>query len=217
MAMYRRHLPHQVPRGFPIFLTWNLKGALPAEALDRLRQERKRLENQPRRPNEAKWERRVREAKILFALADRALDGATDGPHFLRDPDASKCVEDSILFGVPERYALYAWCVMSNHVHALFTPICDLKDVAQGIKGFTAHEINGMQNARGRTFWQDESYDHWARDEEELIRIILYIENNPVVAGLCEKPEDWRWSSPRHRSNWPRGVPLDKRLLFDAV
>jgi hypothetical protein len=25
----RRHLPHRAPEGSPIFLTWNLKGAMP--------------------------------------------------------------------------------------------------------------------------------------------------------------------------------------------
>lgn len=31
---YYRHLPHQIPEGFPIFLTWNLKGALPKAVLE---------------------------------------------------------------------------------------------------------------------------------------------------------------------------------------
>ncbi|OAI41588.1 hypothetical protein AYO40_02955 [Planctomycetaceae bacterium SCGC AG-212-D15] len=70
----------------------------------------------------------------------------------------------------------------------------------QGIKGFTSHEINGLDQARGRVFWQDESYDHWVRDEEEMHRIIVYIENNPVAAGLCARPEDWPWSSARFRA-----------------
>jgi hypothetical protein len=40
---YERHLPHQVPEGFPIFLTWNLKGAFPKDVVKRLRDERARL------------------------------------------------------------------------------------------------------------------------------------------------------------------------------
>ena len=99
---------------------------------------------------------------------------------------------------------------MSNHVHVLFTPRWELQDISQGIKGFTAHEINGLQKKRGRVFWQDESYDHWARDENELLRIIEYIENNPVVADLCTKPEDWPWSSARYRKTWPRGTAYQK-------
>ena len=128
----------------------------------------------------------------------------------LRDGTAATIVEDSILFGVSERYELYAWCVMSNHVHVVLTPVWDLEDITQGIKGYTAHEINALQEARGRVFWQDESYDHWARDEEELLRIIHYIENNPVVAGLCADPKDWPWSSARYRDTWRPGTPFFK-------
>ena len=125
----------------------------------------------------------------------------------LADPAAATLVEDSLLFGVPERYALFAWCVMANHVHVLLEPIWELSKITQGIKGYTSYQINALQGAHGRVFWQDESYDHWARDEEEALRIIHYIENNPVAAGLCARPEDWRWSSARRRSGWPPGQP----------
>jgi hypothetical protein len=81
----------------------------------------------------------------------------------------------------------------------------DLPSVLKGIKGYTAREINKLQNARGRVFWQDESYDHWARDEAEMLRIIQYIEDNPVKAGLCPQADDWSWSSGRFRRDWRPG------------
>jgi REP element-mobilizing transposase RayT len=207
---YQRHLPHQIPEDSPIFLTWNLKGALPAEVLAGLRQERLRLEKQPPRSGELPRDRKIRENKILFAITDKYLDTTFKGPTYLKDPHCAKIVEDSIHFGVGERYDLFAWCVMANHVHVLLLPLWDLNAITQGIKGFTAHEINGLQKARGRVFWQDESYDHWARDEEEKLRIIQYIENNPVKAFLCSRPEDWQWSTARFRKCWPPGQPFVK-------
>jgi putative transposase len=213
---YERHLPHQIPEGFPIFVTWNLKGALPKGVIEMLQRERERLVKLPKRTGESAQDRKIREGKVIFAMADQALDRATDGPMHLNDPIAAKTVEDSILFGVPERYDLFAWCVMSNHVHVLLTPHWPFQKVTQGIKGHTAHEINALQNAHGRTFWQDESYDHWARDDEELFRIIAYIENNPVTAGLCARPEDWSWSSARFRIGWPPGKPFESRSGFPA-
>jgi hypothetical protein len=47
----------------------------------------------------------------------------------------------------------------------------------------------------GQPFWQDESYDHLVRHREEFERIRNYIENNPVVAGLVQAPEQYLWSS----------------------
>ena len=146
---YERHLPHEIPEGFPIFLTWNLKGAMPREIIEKLRQEKERLEKQAARKGESARDRKLREGKLIFAMGDRFLDQAKDGPLHLKDPRAAKIVEDSILFGVGERYDLYAWCVVANHAHVLLMPIWDLKEVTQGIKGYTAHEINGLQNVAG--------------------------------------------------------------------
>ena len=44
-------------------------------------------------------------------------------------------------------------------------------------------------------FWQDESYDHWVRNDREQASIIHYIHYNLVAAGLVTQPEQWPWSS----------------------
>jgi len=204
---YQRHLPHIIPEDTPIFVTWNLKGSLPSSVHESLQREREALERQPLKPGESEATRRIRLKKLAFARWDDALASATGGPLHLRDPDAARVVEDSLIFGVAERYELFAWCVMANHVHALLKPLWTMARIMQGIKGYTAFRINELQNARGRVFWQDESYDHWVRDDEELMRIIEYIENNPVAAGLCRSPAEWPWSSARFRPAWMAGLP----------
>jgi len=207
---YERHLPHQVPPGFPIFLTWNLKGALPKRIIDALEREEEGLAKETRREGESEFERKLRHAKILFAKRDRYLDAGRDGPLHLKDPQAAGIVVKSVLWGLPERYTLYAYAVLGNHVHTLLTPHVDLEIITKGIKGYTAYRINQFLERTGRTLWQDESYDHWARDEDEMLRIIQYIENNPVKAGLCPQPDDWPWSSAawRERLGWRRGEPF---------
>jgi putative DNA methylase len=52
---------------------------------------------------------------------------------------------------------------------------------------------------RTGTFWQEESYDHCVRDEEELLRIVEYIEANPVKARLCSDQCQWPFSSAHDR------------------
>jgi len=66
------------------------------------------------------------------------------------------------------------------------------------LKSYTAHEANSILNRTG-AFWQTESYDHWVRDDEELERIVSYIRDNPVKAGLVKRPEDWFWCSCQDR------------------
>ena len=207
---YERHLPHQVPEGYPIFLTWNLKGSLPQRVVKAIKRERQRLEQEPFRPGETDQERDLRHAKLIFARRDHHLDTTHHGPMHLRDPQAAQIVVNSFLWGADARYALYAYVVMPNHVHVLLTPKVDLEIITHGIKGYTAYRINILQNQKNRTFWQDESFDHWVRDEEEMHRIIEYIESNPVRAQLCRRPEDWPWSSAKWRQQlgWQTGEPF---------
>lgn len=202
---YYRHLPHQVPEGMPIFITWNLKGALPQSAINQFRSERDRLNREPPHHRETKHDRAIRQWKVLFAQTDQYLDQCTCGPMLLRDAPTAQIVEAAIIKGTKTHYTLLAWCVMANHVHVLLTPLMELAKVTQRLKGGTSREINLLHDQLGRTVWQDESYDHWARDHEEILRIIHYIENNPVKAGLCEKAADWRWSSARFRDKWRVG------------
>jgi hypothetical protein len=59
-----------------------------------------------------------------FVCLDRFLDGATQGPTWLRQPDiAAMCVE-ALHYGdqVLNHYRLQAWVVMPNHVHLLISP-----------------------------------------------------------------------------------------------
>lgn len=84
---------------------------------------------------------------------------------------------------------------MANHVHLLLTPKVELRRITRSLKGVTARQANQTLHRAGKPFWQDESFDHWVRNEVEFVQIRRYIEQNPVTAGLVERPEDWRWSS----------------------
>ena len=78
------------------------------------------------------------------------------------------------------------------------------------LKSFTANECNKLLNRSG-AFWQDESYDHWVRDEAELLRIIAYVEQNPVKAGLAQSAAEFRYSSAYDRKLW--GISIGEALV----
>jgi REP element-mobilizing transposase RayT len=118
------------------------------------------------------------------------------GECHLRNPRVAEMVQNSLLFFDRERYRLSAWVVMPNHVHMLLTP-CENQDVSailHSLKSYTANEANKLLGRSGH-FWQTESFDRWIRDAEHFARVVAYIENNPVKARLCKRPEDWRFSS----------------------
>lgn len=67
-----------------------------------------------------------------------------------------------------------------------------LAQIAHSIKSYSAHTIQKVLNSTGN-IWQDENYDRVIRDEEEYLEKMNYIINNPLKAGLVEKPEDYKW------------------------
>jgi len=132
---------------------------------------------------------------------DAQLDRGTCGPLWLRDARIAGYVEDAILRGEElGHYQLDAYVVMPNHVNVLLWPRMPLARITGGIKGVSARDANVALGRVGMHFWEDESFDHWVRNEAELVRIRAYIERNPVTAGLVERPEDWPWSSAAKRS-----------------
>ncbi|HUA82470.1 MAG TPA: hypothetical protein VMB85_01330 [Bryobacteraceae bacterium] len=76
-------------------------------------------------------------------------------------------------------------------------------DSAEHHAGSTAEIPQGRERPRGespagahgRAVLAKESYDHWVRDHSEFERIRIYIENNPVKAGLARSAEEYIWSS----------------------
>jgi REP element-mobilizing transposase RayT len=120
----------------------------------------------------------------------------TSGSCILRDPSIAALVQSSLLYFERSRYYLSAWCIMPNHVHAVVTPIegFELKDVLHSWKSFTAHQINKMTQRSGEV-WERESFDHAIRSCEHWSNLVEYTCQNPVVAGLCPRPDTWAFSS----------------------
>ena len=71
---------------------------------------------------------------------------------------------------------------------------------ATRVKGGCVRAANETLRRTGENFWHDESFDHWVRNEIEFVQKRQYIEQNPVTAGLVERPEDWPSSSATAKS-----------------
>ena len=132
---------------------------------------------------------------------DSILDRATGGPLYLRRPEIASLIVDAIRHGQDQMlyYRLHAYVVMANHVHLLVTPLVEVARITHSIKRFTARAANQVLGSTGQSFWQDESYDHLVREQSEFERIVRYIENNPVKAGLVGEAHEFPWSSARGR------------------
>jgi putative DNA methylase len=178
----RGYLPHCEAGEIPQSITFRLADSLPATVLERWGEELRHL------PKEAQTAERLRRAEYW-------LDKGS-GSMALRDPRVARVVEGALQHFDGDRYRLHAWCVMPNHVHVLATPMGShtLSAIAHSWKSFTAKSANAVLNREGR-FWAPEYFDRFIRDGAHFERAIAYIAMNPVKAGLCAAPEEWRFSS----------------------
>lgn len=227
MSLFRRrHLPHFDVENKAYFITACLHGSINAASLKKIRDYRNELTARPKPQDlsNAEWE--LNKDKLVFKLIDRVLDNESPVNH-LKNETLAKIVVDAFLHFADERYRLLAFVVMPSHHHWLFFPEphwCDQlatderhyekprtprEVISHSVQSVTAHRCNRILGQTG-PFWQSETYDHFARDEAETMRIIQYIENNPVSAGFCQQPEHHPWSSAsfRQRHNIPVGDPL---------
>lgn len=223
-TFYERHLPHYQPIGYTFFVTFRLTDSLPLKVILQLKEERERdlktiagIDNA-----KVKKEKYKEYQSKYFGKFDKLLDSSIYGPKWLKEDNIAQVVFDAILIRDKKEYDLIAFTIMPNHVHAVFTPIVGRSEastnidkneisvsnikldeasassyivtkILQDLKSKTALKCNKLLNRSG-AFWQHESYDHVVRDIEELKRIVNYVLNNPVKAGLCKKWEDWKYS-----------------------
>jgi len=192
----RGYLPHYEVDNAVQFVTYHLADSLPAATLEKLEFELRSIPD--------KQKAGTRRDRI-----EQLMD-AGYGACYLREPQIAKMVQDTFLHFDQERYHLYAWVVMPNHVHVLFQPLpgYSTRRIVASWKSFTGRGIAdyvremgtpGFRPAArqepGAPIWHREYWDRVIRDDKHFTATIEYIHNNPVKAGLVDRIELWPWSS----------------------
>jgi putative transposase len=158
----------------------------------------------------------------------------------LSDPKRCVLLSGAISRALPRcGFELAAFVYMPEHVHLVVVPTCQEARIAKllfaikrpfshRVKRVLAEEGNPLmarltvRERPGRTafrFWQEGGgYDRNIRNLETLRTAVEYLHNNPVRRGLCDSPDQWKWSSWRfyfEPDAWPvpglpevRGFPV---------
>jgi putative transposase len=132
-------------------------------------------------------------------------------------------VVDSIKYCQTEKgLLLHSWCIMSNHLHLIASAEKhDLSAVLRDFKTFTSKKIisaitdnpkesrkewmlpvfvrQGEANSRNKQyqFWQQDNHPQELYSPAFMVQKMDYIHNNPVKAGIVERPEHYLYSSAR--------------------
>jgi putative transposase len=121
---------------------------------------------------------------------------ATDHEIFFAD-SVDRTGFDRLLELTVKRYewTLHAFCQLTNHVHLLIqTPKPTLSRGMQFLFGQYVAEFNTRHGRRGHLV-QGRYKTVLVETQEHFLECLRYFAMNPVAAGLCDRPEDWPWSS----------------------
>lgn len=184
----RGYLPHFDGREIPQFVTLRLYDSVPKAVLTRW--------NRELAVSDSPSDRTLMQRRI-----ERYLDHGY-GQSFLRSPSVAAAVQNDLLSYDGKALKLLAWVVMPNHIHLLATRYEShtLAGIMQSFKSLTPHKVNKMLERSGQ-FWMTDYFDRYIRNADHFVRTVRYIENNPVKARLCTRPEDWPFSSARYRKH----------------
>jgi S-adenosylmethionine decarboxylase proenzyme len=186
----RGRLPHWEKEEGIYFVTFRLADSLPQHVLAQLEHERYQAEQILAGLDRESSASEKQKLDWLFSEKVNEYLDKNFGACLLRKPEAAQIVADSIRHFDGQRYHLYAWCVMPNHVHVVFKALNrnKLDEILHSWKSFTSNEVNKAIGRNGE-LWQREYFDHLIRSEAELRRVVNYVEANPVKARLGK----WRW------------------------
>jgi len=116
---------------------------------------------------------------------------------FEDDSDKSKYIE--FIREYSEKYGMkiYAYCLMSNHVHFIAAPVKE-DSLAMTFKysNMRYSSYFNRKNKRSGHLWQGRFYSCPLQFEHAL-EALRYVERNPVRARMVELPWEYEWSSAR--------------------
>ena len=97
------------------------------------------------------------------------------------------------------KVAIHAYVIMDNHFHLLVTPETGdgLPMMMQAVGRAYVRYFN-LRHKRTGTLWEGRYRSYLIESERYLLACMVYIDLNPVRAGMVVRLEDYRWSSYRH-------------------
>jgi len=92
---------------------------------------------------------------------------------------------------------VYAYCLMTNHVHLVIDPgenVENLGLLMKRVAGRQTRYVNKMKKRSG-SLWEGRYKSSPINANEYLLSCCRYVELNPFRAGMVQDPSDYRWSS----------------------
>ena len=131
----------------------------------------------------------------LFHMLNRANGGET-----LFHKEADYEAFERILEQAKGKFEvdLFSYCLMPNHWHFVVRPRVDreMSRFAQWVALTHTQRHHAHFETVGKGHLYQGRYKSFPiQADDHFLAVNRYVERNPLTAGLCQRAEDWRWSS----------------------
>ncbi len=135
---------------------------------------------------------------------------------FLTDQDYRFYLENLKEWKTELGIKLYAWCLMTNHIHIVVEPGKDAKTLSLLMKGINGRQTAYVNKLEGRSgsLWEGRYKASPIQRDDYLLCCCRYVELNPVRAGMVSSAEAYLWSSYRERILGLGQERLDKDACY---
>ena len=125
---------------------------------------------------------------------------------FVEPDDYAYYLANLAEFKVQYDVAVYAWCLMTNHVHLVLCPRKQggaISALMRRVSARQARYVNRLERRSG-TLWEGRFKCSVVDTDAYLLACMRYVDLNPVRARLCRHPGEYRWSSYAHKAGQSR-------------
>ena len=123
------------------------------------------------------------------------LRGINKQAIFEDDEDIQRLLETIVKYKEICKYEVYAYCIMSNHVHLLMKETEEaISNVIKRISGSYVFWYNKKYERCGHLF-QERYKSEAVENDEYFLTAMRYIHQNPIKAGLVKDIKGYEWSS----------------------
>lgn len=159
---------------------------------------------------------RAKRVKSESGIYHIILRGINQQVIFENEEDYEKFIEIILKYKAVSGYKVFAYCLMSNHIHLIIKEENEKIDqIVKRISGSYVYWYNWKYYRKGHLF-QDRFKSEPIEDEKYLLTAIRYVHQNPVKAGIVENIDEYRYSSYNEYIKDGKEL-IDKDFIYEIV
>lgn len=140
---------------------------------------------------------RIAREKSQTGIYHVMLRGIDKRDLFLNESEYQKFIDYIQKAREKSEFTVYAYCLMTNHIHLLIKTPTETQDIGDIVRRITVGyaQYHNIKNGRTGHLFQNRFRSEAVENDRYFLTVLRYIHQNPLKAGMVKNIEDYKWSS----------------------